>query len=74
MVATEPASELDRPASSGARPPGLAWLGWLWLASAGLRISAGFRLDFGLILASAGFGLILVWLDLDLACFRLDLA
>ena len=40
----------------------------LWLRS-GLRFSVGFlgfRLDFGWILASAGFSLILVWLDSDL--------
>ena len=36
----------------------------LGLHSLGFLI--GFRLDFGWISASAGFGLILVWLDLDL--------
>ena len=50
---------------------GLGWPGsaWVWLAL--LRIWAGFRLAFGWI--SVGFrlrldfGLILAWLDLDLA-------
>ena len=55
---------------------GWGWLGLGWLAQLGsglalLRILAGFRLAFGWILGGfrlrLDFGLILAWLDLDLA-------
>ena len=47
------------------RLPISAWISWIWLSF--IRIWLGFGLDFGWISASASFGLVLAWLDLDSA-------